>query len=190
MRGVAQGDRGGPEAGGRPKKNRDGTDPVTRRRRNRAGMSERQRKDALRVANIPEADFEKVVESEKPPTITQLSEAGKREADSGVRLANELLDLVVWDLVLPKAVTRHHSSGISFHLGRTRRAVPFFHSELRPERPLCLKPLLRMKFRKCSRLGIRLVGHQDFDRNIEMEVIHSWVERKLPVISHPREARY
>ena len=47
---------------------------------NAAGLSERQRKDALRVASIPADEFEAAIESDSPPTLTELSEAGKREA--------------------------------------------------------------------------------------------------------------
>lgn len=45
-----------------------------------AGLSDRRRKDALRIASIPKAQFEAMVESDAPPTITALSEAGKQEA--------------------------------------------------------------------------------------------------------------
>ena len=45
-----------------------------------AGLSKRQQRDALRIANIPEDDFEAAVESDDPPTVTELSEAGKRQA--------------------------------------------------------------------------------------------------------------
>ena len=43
---------------------------------NKAGLSERQRKDSLRVASIPKSDFEELVESETPPTTTQLAALG------------------------------------------------------------------------------------------------------------------
>lgn len=43
-----------------------------------AGLSERQRKTALRVANVPEPEFHQAVESEAPPTVTQLAEIGKQ----------------------------------------------------------------------------------------------------------------
>ena len=42
-----------------------------------AGMSERQRITAVRVANVPEDAFELAVESEHPPTVTALAEQGK-----------------------------------------------------------------------------------------------------------------
>lgn len=44
-----------------------------------AGMSERQRVTALRVASIPRAEFERLVESDAPPTVTKLAEIGKQE---------------------------------------------------------------------------------------------------------------
>jgi hypothetical protein len=42
----------------------------------KAGMSERQVKTAVRVANIPDEEFEALVESAHPPTITRLAERG------------------------------------------------------------------------------------------------------------------
>lgn len=41
---------------------------------NGAGLSPHQLKQALRVANVPKADFERQVESARPPTITKLAE--------------------------------------------------------------------------------------------------------------------
>jgi len=67
---------------------KDGGVPSTRTQAaTDAGMSERQRKEALRVANVPADEFEKQVESETPPTTSQLSEQGikkrtKREFDA------------------------------------------------------------------------------------------------------------
>lgn len=70
-----------PEQGGRPKKNGGDAAPVSRAAAAKAaGLSRDQRRDALRVASIPKAKFEAAVESSKPPTVTELSEAGKREA--------------------------------------------------------------------------------------------------------------
>ncbi len=43
-----------------------------------AGMSKRQQVTATRVANIPAAKFEAAIESENPPSITTLAEAGKK----------------------------------------------------------------------------------------------------------------
>lgn len=45
-----------------------------------AGMSDDQRKQALRVAAIPEEQFEALVESDNPPTISQLEEIGTARA--------------------------------------------------------------------------------------------------------------
>lgn len=44
-----------------------------------AGLSERQRKTALRIANVPEAAFDAQVEGPRPPSITQLAEQGRMQ---------------------------------------------------------------------------------------------------------------
>lgn len=41
-----------------------------------AGFSEHQQKQAMRLANIPEDEFEAAIEGEKPPTVTELAERG------------------------------------------------------------------------------------------------------------------
>jgi hypothetical protein len=43
-----------------------------------AGLSDDQRKTALRVASVPENEFDSQVESDSPPTVTQLAEQGKK----------------------------------------------------------------------------------------------------------------
>lgn len=43
-----------------------------------AGLSDHQRKTALRVANIPEPEFEAAVEAVEPPPVTALAERGKQ----------------------------------------------------------------------------------------------------------------
>jgi hypothetical protein len=50
-----------------------------------AGLSENQQKTALRVANVPEEQFETQVESDSPPTVQALAEQGttKRPKGSG-----------------------------------------------------------------------------------------------------------
>lgn len=45
---------------------------------NDAGLSERQKKTALRVAEVPSAQFEAEVESDNPPTVTRLAAAGTK----------------------------------------------------------------------------------------------------------------
>lgn len=67
-----------PKHSGRPK-NGDGADPNSRKQTAReAGLSERQQKTALRVASVPEDEFEAAVESDYPPSVTKLAEAGKK----------------------------------------------------------------------------------------------------------------
>jgi hypothetical protein len=61
--------------------------PVTRTgAADAAGLSERHRKAALRIANVPETEFERAVESVNPPSVAQLAERGKvsREVSSPV----------------------------------------------------------------------------------------------------------
>jgi hypothetical protein len=43
-----------------------------------AGLSEHQRKTALRVASVPEQSFEAQVDSDDPPSVTALAEQGKK----------------------------------------------------------------------------------------------------------------
>ena len=66
-----------PKQGGRPPNNYIGTGTVSRAAAARdAGLSKRQKDTALRVASIPKEDFEALVESEEPPTVTALAERG------------------------------------------------------------------------------------------------------------------
>lgn len=71
----------GSKQGARTDQLRDGGDPKLTRTQAAAdaGMSERQRKTALRVANVPDEDFERQVESASPPTITKLADQGKQK---------------------------------------------------------------------------------------------------------------
>jgi len=60
-----------------------------------AGLSDDQRKTVLRVANVPEAEFEKAVESDNPPTVTDLAEQGtvkKPLVDLGGRTPEEFAE--------------------------------------------------------------------------------------------------
>lgn len=59
---------------------RDGAVPSTSRTQvaDAAGLSERQRKTALRIANVSADEFDAAVESDNPPTVTQLAEQGKQ----------------------------------------------------------------------------------------------------------------
>lgn len=46
-----------------------------------AGMSDRQIKTAVRVANVPEPTFEAAVESPAPPTVTKLADMGRQRRE-------------------------------------------------------------------------------------------------------------
>lgn len=65
---------------------RDGTVPsVTRTQAaSDAGLSERQRKTALRIATIPVEQFDYALESQDPPTVTQLAALGTQSRPSPV----------------------------------------------------------------------------------------------------------
>lgn len=62
----------------------------------RAGMSEHQQKQAVRVANVPAPAFEEAVEAERPATVTKLAEMGKqsRPVPEGFKQATHLLGTV------------------------------------------------------------------------------------------------
>lgn len=71
--------------GGRPAETSDA--PVTsfpssqKEAAEQAGMSERQRVTAVRVANVPANDFEKAIEADKPATVTQLADWGRKPVE-------------------------------------------------------------------------------------------------------------
>ena len=70
----------GPKKGGRPKTGAD-TDThssVRKKAADAAGLSPRQAVTAVRVANVPAQEFERQVESEAPPTVTELARQGTR----------------------------------------------------------------------------------------------------------------
>jgi hypothetical protein len=46
-----------------------------------AGISEHQRKQSVRVANVPKNKFDSKVESDKPPTVTALAEMGRQKRE-------------------------------------------------------------------------------------------------------------
>jgi hypothetical protein len=73
-----------PAPGGRPSAKPDGKPmpapaQVSRSQAaKQAGLSSRQKNTALRVANVPEDEFERRVESDKPPTVTKLAALGTK----------------------------------------------------------------------------------------------------------------
>jgi len=52
--------------------------PTQRQAAERAGISERQQVTAVRVANVPAAEFDEAIESDNPATVTALAEMGKK----------------------------------------------------------------------------------------------------------------
>jgi hypothetical protein len=53
-----------------------------------AGISEHQQLQAVRVANVPDAEFEAAVESENPTTVTALAEMGKKTVSKRGRVGD------------------------------------------------------------------------------------------------------
>jgi hypothetical protein len=66
-------------AKGGDRKSKGGRPPVDSRKAaaKAAGLSAHQTKQSIRVAMIPKADFERLVESDTPPTVTELAGQGK-----------------------------------------------------------------------------------------------------------------
>lgn len=62
------------------KKQNNGTDVLISQKKAaaNAGLSQRQKETAVRVGNVPKQQFEALVESDDPPTVTQLAEIGKK----------------------------------------------------------------------------------------------------------------
>lgn len=59
---------------------KDGSGPLSRKdAASEAGMSERQQKTAMRIANVPEREFEQQIEAPKPPTLSQLASQGTNQ---------------------------------------------------------------------------------------------------------------
>ena len=58
-----------------------------------AGMSDDQRKQAVRVANVPESDFNNAIDGDDPATVTKLADMGKvsRPKPEGFQSATALL---------------------------------------------------------------------------------------------------
>lgn len=75
------GDRGGgrPAINGKPKEGRPPIGLSRSQAARGAGLSADQQKQAQRVARVPELDFERAVESESPPTVTELADRGTRK---------------------------------------------------------------------------------------------------------------
>lgn len=75
---------------GRPQENRAGAHPITRTEAaEAAGLSDSQKKQALRVASVPEKRFEAEIESAKPATVSTLARIGTKPDMRVVRKVQE-----------------------------------------------------------------------------------------------------
>lgn len=68
-----------PSKGGRPSKTRACMDPSKKQAAKDAGLSEKQRKQAQRVARVNGEDFDRQVESNDPPSVSELAEQGTKK---------------------------------------------------------------------------------------------------------------
>ena len=67
---------------GRPRGNGRGVPTISQRAAAKtAGMSKDQEVTARRVASVPAEEFDATVESDDPPSVTQLADMGRREQD-------------------------------------------------------------------------------------------------------------
>jgi len=56
-----------------------------------AGLSKRQKVTALRIASIPKDQFEALIESDNPPTVTALAEVGKKSPAQTARHVGQIV---------------------------------------------------------------------------------------------------
>jgi len=83
-----------------PAKNQHGTAPTRADSAKAAGLSERQRKTALRVASVPDDEFNAALESDSPPTVTQLAERGTIRREQTCDVAAAAVDNEVPPVIL------------------------------------------------------------------------------------------
>jgi len=71
---------------GRPPGNCAGTVTISRTKAAKdAGLSRRQKVTALRVSNVPVEEFEAAVESDSPPTVTELADRGREPSTAHLK---------------------------------------------------------------------------------------------------------
>ena len=80
-----------PDRGGRPSETRAGDPPGFSRGEaaREAGMSRHQQKQALRVATVPEDDFESAVDGDTPPTLNHLAQQGIKPRQAPAETAKQ-----------------------------------------------------------------------------------------------------
>jgi hypothetical protein len=98
---------------------RGATSPSSRSQAARdAGLSDDQRKNALRVASIPEQEFEREIEAQAAPSINKLAELGTRKHLEGVDERDHIVGTTLIGLV--RHITRQSAT---FDLERGVRGV-------------------------------------------------------------------
>ena len=87
------------------------TQPTRTQAAREAGMSERQQVTAIRVARIPEPEFEAQVESETPPTIMSLAEQGTNKKPKPEPRREDYQSDVEWKMA--KGIPVYEQRGIT-----------------------------------------------------------------------------
>lgn len=139
---------------GRPSGNGVGGHPITRTQAaTDAGLSRNRKRDALRVVNVPGADFEAAVESDDPPTVPKLAERGKAsrplvdlggrdpedyatatQALGQLRRFAEFADVTDTDVVVRGAKPREHSA-MDQHAAQIIRWLEHLRQRIEKETP-------------------------------------------------------
>jgi hypothetical protein len=105
-------------------------EPIRKEAAQQAGLSNRQTVTAMRVANIPTNSLEQQVESDKPPTVTRLSEQGKKPVNG--KPIYEQLGMTKKAFQAPSPPGNQRSQRLATRL-------PWAHN-LRPERTTFMNP--------------------------------------------------
>lgn len=94
-----------PSKGGRPSvKTRESAHPSSRTAAaEQAGLSTGQRKTALRIASVPAAEFEAAIESETPPSVTQMAVMGTVKYPEPAAVAPQAIQPLTNDTGRPAA---------------------------------------------------------------------------------------
>lgn len=101
---------------------RTGADPSRIKAAYDAGISPRQLKTALQVHAVPRDEFERQVESDSPPTITELARQGTKETarvPEARHSTHKLEQVVMWDI----RAARYHLEDAIQYMKKNKHAM-------------------------------------------------------------------
>jgi len=160
-----------------------------------AGLSERQQLTAVRVANVPAADFEAAIESDTPPTITELAARGTnsrpgapakfREATHVIGVLEELARFCAEHdaSIVASAVMPHEKASIHDHIEAVEDWLHVFLFSLFPG-GVDAYEVHRDRITRRDSAGDSIVARQSTDRASAMD--HA---QNLPVACRGLESR-